>query len=140
MESRCINQRCTQVSNVKSHPSLKSLGASLKSFRSSRKSIRKSFTSSLKSQPTLSSVCFCNVWGVHSRINYMTQICIIRTHPTHMTYCGDALVNETNTIPPSTILKISLSQSAYLLFILQLYHEHKGPTKLPSKICTPTNH
>jgi len=33
----------------------------------------------------------------------------------------DDLVNETNIIPPSTILKISLSQSAYLLFILQLY-------------------
>jgi len=32
--------------------------------------------------------------------------------PTHITYYGDALVNETNTIPPSTILKISPSQSA----------------------------
>jgi len=45
-----------------------------------------------------------------------------------MTYYGDALVNETNTIPPSTILKISLSLSTYLLFILQLgYMSIKDP-------------
>jgi len=37
--------------------------------------------------------------------------------------------NETNTIPPPIILKISLSLSKYLLFILQV-HEHKGLVKL----------
>jgi len=56
---------------------------------------------------------------------------------------------EANTIPPSTILKISLSRNSlhiYLLFILQLY-EHKEPMKLlktkrklPFKIYTQTNH
>jgi len=46
-----------------------------------------------------------------------------------MTCYSDALVNETNTIPLSTILTILLSQSTYLLFIFQLY-EHEGPEKL----------
>ena len=129
-------QRCMQVSNVKSQASLKSLGASLKSlqvsrksslqsFRSSLKSSRKFFTPSPKSLPNLS---FLPCLG-RSFTNYVTQICVIWTHLTHITYYGDALVNETNTVPPSTILKISPSQNTYLLFILQLY-EHKGPMKL----------
>jgi len=139
-------QRCTQVSNVKSPASLKSLWASLKSslkslrasrkssrkfFRSSLKSSLKSFTSSpkssLKSLPTLS----CLPCLGRSFTNYVTHICVSLTHPTHMTYYGDTFVNETNTIPPSTILKISLFQSTYLLFILQDFnYEHTGPMKL----------
>jgi len=51
-------------------------------------------------------------------------------HPTHMTYYGNALVNETNTIPPSTVLKKSFFRVHYLLFILQLAYEHKGHMKL----------
>ena len=115
-------QRCTQVSNVKSQESLKSLGTSLKS---SRKSFTSSPKSSLKSLPNLS---FLPCLG-RSFTNYVTQICVICTHPTQITYYGDALANEANTIPPSTILKISLSRNTYLLFILQLY-EYKGPMKL----------
>jgi len=111
-------QRCTQVSNVRSQASLKSLGASLKlslkSFMSSLKSSRKSFTSSpkssLKSLPNLS---FLPCLG-RSFTNYVTPICVIWTHPTHIAYYGDALVNEANTIPPSTMLKISLSRNTYL--------------------------
>jgi len=130
-----LRQRCTQVSNAKSPASLKSLGASrkpsLESFRSSLKSSRKFFTSSpkssLKSLPTLS----CLPCLGRSFTNYMMHVCLIWTHCTHMTYDGDTFVNETNTIPPSTILKISLSQSTYLLFILQDFnYEHTGPMKL----------
>jgi len=67
----------------------------------------KSFMSSPKSLPNLSFFpCLRRPFT-----NYVTQICVIWTHPTNITYYGDALVNETNTIPPSTILKISLSQS-----------------------------
>ena len=106
--------------------SLKSLGASLKSLRASHKlslkscrSSLKSFTSShkssLKSLPTLS----CLPCLGHSFTNYVMQICLIWTHPTHMTYYGDTLVNETNTISPSTILKISLSRNTYLQLDLQ---------------------
>jgi len=57
-----------------------------------------------------------------------------------MMYYGDALVNETNAILSSTtgILKILLSQSTYLLFVLELYvHEalmKLAVKKLPSKI------
>jgi len=89
--------------------SLKSLGASLKS--------------SLKSLPTLS----CLPCLGHSFTNYVMQVCVNWTHPAHMTYYGDALVNETNTIPPFTLLKILLSQSTYLLFIVQLHMSIKDP-------------
>ena len=61
-----------------------------------------------------------------------TVTTLIWTHHTHITYSCDALVNEANTIPPSTILKISLSRNSlhiYLLFVLRLY-EHKEPMKL----------
>ena len=44
-------------------------------------------------------------------MNYVTQLCIIWTHPTHITYYGDALVNETKKIPPSAIVKNLLSQN-----------------------------
>ena len=94
---------CTQVSNAKSQASLKSFTSSCKSFTLSSKS-------SLQSLPAWS--CLPCFW--RSFTNYVTQICVILTHPTHMTYYGDAfLVNETNTIglPPSTVVKISLSQS-----------------------------
>jgi len=64
--------------------------------------------SQVKSLPTLS---FLPCMG-HSFTNYVMQICVISTHSTHIMYYGDALVNNTNTIPPSTIPKISLSQSA----------------------------
>ena len=68
-------QRCTQVSNVKSQASLKSLGASR---MSSLKSFRSSLKSSLKSLPNLS---FLPCLG-RSFTNYVTQICVIWTHPT----------------------------------------------------------
>ena len=67
----------------------KSLTPSLKSFRSSLKSSLKSFTSSpksrLKSLPTLS----CLPCLGRSFTNYVTQICVLWTHHTHVTYYGE---------------------------------------------------
>jgi len=110
-------QICTQVSNVKSQV-----------FR------HKSQVFQVKSEVKSQVLYIKSQVATHMKLfamfeYYVTQICVLWTHPTHMTYYGDTLENETNTVPPSTIQKISLSYSTYPLFILQLY-EHKGPMKL----------
>jgi len=122
------------------------------SFRSSFKSRRKPSTSSpkssLKSLPTLS----CLPCLGRSFTNYVTQICVIWTHPTHVMYYGEWWCYGNIT---------KLTQYYHLLFwkfrFLRLrvhtpgihswtiwpqrtHKTVKTKRKLPSKMYTPTNH